>query len=194
MIGDLYVEGLNGTFDLVNTKTIISDSTIDVDRIQDKSGRDIYEVIQEEIWKTVPEIVREGFQKTESKIPLVYDLEKRIKEINGEVEISMGQLERLVDWAGGLFEAEEVLSHMYPSGYRLVIYEEEKPKERKTKSLRLEEGTLYMWAYNDQGWVPVGQNCSIKDISGELENDKRVRRVDRDKIEKQLIDDMKLWK
>lgn len=133
---------------------------IEFDTVCDKTGVSLQEKVEEEVRKLIPEILEEGFQKIDSKtydsLPLVYDLEKRIKEINGEIEISMRQLEKLADWAGGLEIAEQVLDRMYPSGYRLVIYEEEKSDRAKTGDLKMQEGTLYVRA-DDGSWMPIGQ-------------------------------------
>lgn len=89
-----------------------------------EQAREIAEKVFE---KSVQKKSEEGFEKIESKIPLIYDLEKRIKEINNSSEaaiIPLEKIERLV-YEVGVSQAEQMLKNMYPNGYKAVIYSDE---------------------------------------------------------------------
>lgn len=86
------------------------------------------------------DLLDEGFGKSDPKI-MIYDLEKRIEEINqsgGIVSIPFEKVERLVNECG-LEEAYNMLETLYPDGFRVVIYSDESMRTWERKSSK-EEG------------------------------------------------------
>lgn len=66
----------------------------------------------------------EGFGKTDSKTS-IYDLEGRIKEINGGIEVPMEKIERMIETYEDIDVVKQILDSMYPNGFKQVIYSDE---------------------------------------------------------------------
>lgn len=133
--------------------------------IEDSQGRGLQEIIREEI-RNFDSKSQEGFQKTDLKTPLIYDLEKRIREIDGlgkEEVLPLEKLERVVEHYG-VEEAVQVLDNIYPNGFKLGIYSDESYEVQNT--LQMKDGQLYV--FQDNQWNLLGTvtegTLSMKDI------------------------------
>lgn len=116
------------------------DSQVSMEQLKFVTPEQAKYIAEKVLEKSVQKKSEEGFGKIDLKSvsqvssgPEIYDLEKKIREINGEVEIPVEKIERLV-YTYSVEEAYQILKHMYPNGYKQVIYSDESMRDwEKTK-------------------------------------------------------------
>lgn len=111
------------------------DRWVPMDQLKFITAEQAKYIAEKVLEKSVQKKTEEGFPNLDSKSvmrfssePLIYDLETRIKEINGDIELPLEQIERIME-RYDVEQADELLRAIFPNGFKLGPYSEESMRE-----------------------------------------------------------------